>query len=349
MNKKLKIGIAGATGYVGLELVRILVNHPFFKIERLLSQSFEGKKFSDIYPAFNGLTDIVCSGLDYDDLAENCDIVITALPHGVSSHVVPLLLNNGMRVLDHSGDFRYKNVSAYKQAYKLDHPYPELLKHAVYGLPEIFRDEIKSANLVANPGCYPTCSILGIKPLLENSLIDPAGIIINAASGISGAGRKSDLAYSFCESDSAFRPYSPVGHRHTSEIEEVLSLIAKSQINISFTPHLLPVKRGMLATIYAPLRKTMTTADLNQLYKKYYSDEFFVRVLATGVCPDIRNVAYSNFADIGIFADERNNRVVIFSAIDNLGKGAALQAIQSLNIMAGLPEETSLLGVGGGI
>jgi len=345
----MKIGIAGATGYVGMELVRILVNHPYFKLERLLSQSFEGKKFSDIYPAFKGLTDIVCSGLDYDDLTENCDIVITALPHGVSSEVVPLLLSKGVRVLDHSGDFRYKNVSAYEKAYKLDHPCPQLLEMAVYGLPEIFRKEIKNAKLVANPGCYPTCSILGIKPLLENQMIDPSGIIINAASGISGAGRKSDLSFSFCESDCAFRPYSPVGHRHTSEIEEVLSFISKSNVNISFTPHLLPVKRGMLATIYAPLNKSMTTADLNQLYREYYEDEFFVRVLDEGVCPDIRNVAYSNFADIGVFADERNNRVVVFSAIDNLGKGAALQAIQSLNIMADLPEETSLSGVGGGI
>jgi len=349
LKSKLKIGIAGATGYVGLELVRILINHPFFKIEKLLSQSFEGSKFSEIYPAFRGLTDIVCSGLDYDDLAESCDIVITALPHGVSSKVVPLLLNKGVRVLDHSGDFRYKNVSVYEEAYKLEHPCPHLLEQAVYGLPEIFRKNIASAKLVANPGCYPTCSILGLKPLLENSLVNPSGIIISAASGISGAGRKSDLAYSFCESDCAFRAYSPVGHRHTSEIEEVLSFISDSKVNISFTPHLLPVKRGMLATIYAPLNKNMSTADLNLLYKDYYRDEFFVRVLDEGLCPDIRNVAYSNFADIGVFADQKNSRVVIFSAIDNLGKGAALQAIQSLNIMANLPEETSLSGVGGGI
>ena len=349
MNNKLKIGIAGATGYVGMELVRILVNHPFFEIKRLLSQSFEGKKFSDVYPAFYGLTDIVCSGLDYDDLADSCDIVITALPHGVSSKVVPELLKKGVRVLDHSGDFRYKNLSAYTSAYNLDHPYPNLLKEAVYGLPEIFRKEIKNATLVANPGCYPTCSILGIKPLLENSLINTSGIIINAASGISGAGRKSDLAYSFCESDSAFRPYTPVGHRHTSEIEEILSLISGSSVDITFTPHLLPLKRGMLATIYALLNEEMTTLELNNLYKEYYSDEFFVRVLDSGKCPDIKNVAYSNFADIGIFADERNKRVIVFSAIDNLGKGAALQAIQSLNIMACIPEETALMCAGGGI
>lgn len=349
MEKKLRVGIAGATGYVGLELLRVLSVHPFFEISMLVSQSFEGRKFSDIYPAFRGIMDLECSGPDYTELALASDIVITALPHGVSSKVVPLLLEKGVKVLDHSGDFRYKNVNTYKNAYKLEHPCPELLETSVYGLPEIYRDKIKDADLVANPGCYPTCSILGIKPLLENFLTDSSGIIINAASGISGAGRKSDLSFSFCESDSSFKPYSPVGHRHTSEIEEILSDVSGSAITLTFTPHLLPVKRGMLATIYAPLKNTISTNELNSLYKSCYMGEFFVRIMEDGVCPDIKHVQYSNFADISAFVDEKNKRAVIFCAIDNLGKGAALQAVQSLNIMAGLPETTGLLNVGGGI
>lgn len=349
MDKKVRIGIIGATGYVGMELVRALCNHTDFEITRLVSQSYIGKNFSDVYPVFRNLVDMMCTDLDIEDLGANCDIVITALPHGVSSVVVPQLLEKGLRVLDHSGDFRYKDVSVYEKAYKLIHPVPELADQAVYGLPEIYRSDIRNAKLVANPGCYPTCSILGIKPLLANDIIDKNTIIIDATSGVSGAGRKSDLTFSFCETESAFRAYSPVGHRHTSEIEQICSEISNYDIKVSFTPHLAPMKRGMLATIYATLKEPLSQDEIRKMFLDEYGDEFFIRVLPSGTCPDTRNVAYTNFADISIFVDEHTGRVIVLCAIDNLGKGAALQAVQALNCMVGIPEKTGLTITGGGI
>lgn len=349
LKQKLKIGIVGATGYVGMELVRILCNHPNFHITRLISQSYIGKRFSDVYPAFRNLVDLECTGLDTGDLAENCDIVITALPHGVSAKLIPELLGNGLRVLDHSGDFRYRNVSVYEKAYKLVHPNPELSKNAVYGLPELYRNQIAGASLVANPGCYPTCSILGIRPLLTNKLADPSSLIIDAVSGITGAGRKADLAYQFCEAESSFKAYGVVGHRHTSEIEQELSFLAGQDVAVSFTPHLAPMKRGMQATIYASLTSPVSASELHDIYVKEYQGEPFVRILPLGVCPETRNVAYSNFIDISVFVDEHTGRAVVLSAIDNLGKGAALQAVQALNCMVGLPETTGLMQIGGGL
>ncbi len=349
MDKKFRIGIVGATGYVGMELVRVLCNHPDFEITRLVSQSYVGKNFSDVYPAFGNLVDMKCTDLDVEDLGANCDIVITALPHGVSSVVVPQLLDKGLRVLDHSGDFRYKDISVYEKAYKLVHPVPELARQAVYGLPEIYRDEISSAKLVANPGCYPTCSILGIKPLLKNNIIDIKTIIIDATSGVSGAGRKSELAFSFCETESTFRAYSPVGHRHTSEIEQICSELSGDNIKVSFTPHLAPMKRGMLATIYATLKEPLSQDEIRNMFMDEYADEFFIRILPLAICPDTRNVAYTNFADISVFVDEHTGRVIVLCAIDNLGKGAALQAVQALNCMVGIPEKSGLTQTGGGI
>lgn len=349
MKDKIKVGIAGATGYVGAELVRVLGAHPGFSLERLVSQSYAGKAFADVYPAFRRITDKVCSGLDPTELAQSCDIVITALPHGVSSGLVPTLLSKGLRVLDHSGDFRYKNVNVYEQAYKLKHPCPELLAEAVYGLPELYRDDIAGARLVSNPGCYPTCSILGLNPLLKYGLADPASIIIDAVSGVTGAGRKADIAYQFCEADSSFRAYSVTGHRHTSEIEQILSAISGDDIRISFTPHLAPMKRGMLATIYADLKPDTGIAALREAYETEYGGEYFIRLLPEGDAPDTRNVAYTNFADISIFNDTRTGRAVILSAIDNLGKGAALQAVQAMNIMFGYDEAAGLAMAGGGL
>lgn len=351
MEKKLGIGIIGATGYVGMELIRLLAGHRRFELTRLVSQSYVGKRFSEIYPAFAHVVDLPLEELDIDRLAGDCDFVLTALPHGVSAAVVPELLGRGVRVLDHSGDFRYRSAQVYEQAYKLSHPHPELLSEAVYGLPEIYRDDIAKARLVANPGCYPTCSLLGLLPLLKNQIIRPEGIIIDAVSGVSGAGRKADLAFSFCETDNGFRPYSVVGHRHTSEIEQEATFLSQNPepLAITFTPHLAPFKRGMMATIYADLLPSVDPAGLQALFETTYRQEFFVRVLPAGRLPDTRSTAYTNFVDIAVAADVRTGKVKVMSALDNLGKGAASQALQALNLMAGFPETEALVAAGGSV
>jgi|LSQX01.2.fsa_nt_gb N-acetyl-gamma-glutamyl-phosphate reductase len=343
-----RVGIIGATGYVAMELVRILAGHSGLKLSLLVSHSQAGSLFSDIYPAFSGVVDLVLETLDPDQIAEQCDFAITALPHGVSSEIVPALLDRGLRVIDHSGDFRYRDVSAYEQAYKLKHPRPDLLAEAVYGLPEIYRNSIRSARLVANPGCYPTCSILAVMPLLKAGVLNLDSIIIDAVSGISGAGRKGDTSWSYCETAEGFKAYGVVGHRHTSEIEQEYGLIAgnPTPLTISFTPHLAPMKRGMLATVYADLLPGVKTSSLSQYYETAYADEPFVRFLTDSTSPNTLNVTYSNFADVSLHIDSRTNRVKILCAIDNLGKGAAAQAVQSLNIMAGLPETSGLKNAG---
>ncbi|MBO4461149.1 MAG: N-acetyl-gamma-glutamyl-phosphate reductase [Clostridiales bacterium] len=344
----IKVSIIGATGYVGCELVHGFSAHPEFELVHLTSRTFAGQKFSDIYPVFRGVCDIVLSDDDVEAAAKDSDLVITALPHGVSSEKVPQILSCGCKVIDHSGDFRYKNVATYEKSYKLTHPAPELLEDTVYGLPELYRKELANAKLVANPGCYPTCSILALAPFLAKGLIDTDSIIIDAISGVSGAGRKADLAYSFCETDEAFKPYGVVGHRHTTEIEEKLSFVAGKDIKVTFTPHLAPFKRGMLATIYvkpAECYKDVTTASLYDTYNEYYKGESFVRVLPEGVLPDVKAVAGSNYIDLGAAYDPATGMIKLFSAQDNLGKGAALQAIQAANCMFGLPEDTGLKNV----
>ncbi|HHW30711.1 MAG TPA: N-acetyl-gamma-glutamyl-phosphate reductase [Clostridiaceae bacterium] len=340
------VSIIGATGYVGIEMVRLIHNHPEFNIAAVVSQNFVGNKISDIYPNLKNVFDMECSALDIDKIAQVSDIVITALPHGVSKDVIPQLISRGIRVLDHSGDFRYKSVEVYEKWYNTTHGMPELLEISVYGLPEIYRNQIKDAQLVANPGCYPTCSILGIWPLLKNNLIEKKNIIIDAASGVTGAGRTTSLPYQFCECTENFKAYKVATHRHTSEIEQELSFIAGEPLMVSFTPHLAPMKRGMLATIYANLAEKITASELIDIYKEHYKNDFFVRILDEGQIPETKNVAGSNFIDIGLVVDERLNRVIVLSALDNLGKGAAGQAVQDLNIMCGLPEETGLSSPG---
>jgi N-acetyl-gamma-glutamyl-phosphate reductase len=350
-NPKTRIGVVGATGYVGLELVRLLCGHPHFALGSLVSQSYAGKAFSDVYPAFRRLVDLPLETLDIDALARSCDIVVTALPHGVSSAVVPELLERGLKVLDHSGDFRYRDAAVYEKAYKLTHPCPDLLAEAVYGLPEIYRDAIAKARLVANPGCYPTCSLLGLMPLLKAGVIRTEGIIIDATSGVSGAGRKADLAYSFCETEASYKAYGVVGHRHTSEIEQEAGFLAgqAEPLAVTFTPHLAPMKRGMLATLYADLMPGVDPAGLHELFERTYSHEYFVRLLPAGQFPETRQVAYTNFADLAVTADARTGKVKVICAIDNLGKGAAAQAVQALNLMAGHPEHEGLVLPGGAI
>ncbi len=336
------VGIIGATGYVGIEITRLLQNHPGVNITSVVSQSFVGQKISDIYPNLKNVFDMECEKLDIDKLSEGTDIFITALPHGVSKEVIPKLVERGKKVIDHSGDFRYKDVAVYEQWYNAKHEMPELLEKAVYGLPELYRKDIKHGQIVANPGCYPTCTILGIAPLLSNKLIETKGIIVDAASGISGAGRKTELAFQFCECSENYKAYGVSTHRHTSEIEQEMSILAGSDVMISFTPHLAPMKRGMLSTIYADLKVEQSTENLIDLYREYYKNEYFVRVLDKGKLPETKYVAGSNFIDISLVVDKRLNRVVVLSALDNLMKGSAGQAVQDLNVMCGYEENTGL-------
>jgi N-acetyl-gamma-glutamyl-phosphate reductase len=336
------VGVIGATGYVGIEIVRLLQDHPHINITSLVSQSFVGKKISDVYPNLRNIFDMECEGLDIDKISSSADIFITALPHGISKEVIPKLIEKGKRVIDHSGDFRYKSVEVYEKWYGIKHEMPHLLKEATYGLPELYRNKIKDAKIVSNPGCYPTCSILGIAPLLAHKYIETKNIIIDAASGVTGAGRNTELPYQFCEETENFKAYKVSTHRHTSEIEQEISLIADEDIVISFTPHLVPMKRGMLCTVYANLINEKSCNELIELYRDYYRNECFVRVLDEGKLPETKFVSGSNFIDISLVVDKRLNRVVILSCLDNLGKGSASQAVQDLNIMCGFPEKTGL-------
>lgn len=340
------VGIIGATGYVGIEIVRLLQNHPEINISSVVSQSFVGKKISDVYPNLRKVFDMECEELNIDKISQKADIFITALPHGVSKEVIPKLIEKNKRIIDHSGDFRYKSVEVYEKWYNAKHGMPELLDISVYGLPELHRDAIKTAKIIGNPGCYPTCSILGLAPLVSNKLIDKNNIIIDAISGVSGAGRSTELANAFCECTENFKAYKVSTHRHTSEIEQELSMLAGEEIVVSFTPHLAPLKRGMLSTIYANLSCEKSASELIKLYKEFYKDEYFVRILDEGNLPETKYVAGSNYIDIGIVVDKRLNRVIILSAVDNLGKGAAGQAVQDLNIICGLPEHTGLVTPG---
>ncbi len=340
-----RVGILGATGYAGSELVRLLMQHDGVELTLLSSKSYEGQKMSEVYPALKGVCDIVLSSPDPEKVKENCDVVFTALPHGASKEVIPKLYELGLKVIDLSGDYRYNDQAVYEAWYKQPHSSPELLKESVYGLPELHREEIPKTRLIGNPGCYTTCSILGLAPLLKNGAISPKHIIIDAKSGVSGAGRGLAIDYHFCECTENMKAYKVATHRHTSEIEQELSLVAGEEITLSFTPHLVPMKRGIYATIYADLAEMKTKEELLAMYHEFYKDEPFVRVYDEGL-PESNHVSGSNFVDIGLCVDERLGRVIVVSAIDNLIKGAAGQAIQNMNLLCGFPETQGLLGAG---
>ncbi len=341
----IKAAVLGATGYAGIELVRLLSNHPEVSIEILGSQSFAGQKISEVYRNFEHILDKECEKLDLEKVKE-CDVAFTALPHGASKEVIPALLEQGVKVIDLSGDYRYDSAEVYEKWYGEAHSSPELLAESVYGLCELHRNKVKAARLIGNPGCYTTCSILGAAPLLASKLGKTENIIIDAKSGVTGAGRGIALAYHFCECTENSKAYKIATHRHTSEIEQELSNIAGEEIVLSFTPHLIPQKRGILATIYVNLAKPCTTEEIVDLYKEYYKNEFFVRVKDAGALPETKHVAGSNFVDIGVVVDERLNRAVIVSTLDNIVKGAAGQAVQNMNIMFGLEETTGLKNAG---
>ena len=341
----IKVAVLGATGYAGIELVRILSQHPEVELKVLGSHSFDGQLISEVYQNFAHILDMTCEELDLDKVAQ-CDVAFTALPHGASKDVIPSLIEKGIKVIDLSGDFRYDDIKIYEKWYGTEHSSPELLSEAVYGLCELYRDKVKKARLIGNPGCYTTCSILGAYPVLKSGLGKSENIIIDAKSGVTGAGRGLGLPLHFCECTENTKAYKVATHRHTSEIEQELSKAAGEEVMISFTPHLIPQKRGILSTIYVNLNKPCTTEELVNIYKDFYKDEFFVRVKDAGKLPETKHVAGSNFVDIGVVVDERLNRAGIVSAIDNIYKGAAGQAVQNMNLMFGLDEKTGIDNAG---
>jgi N-acetyl-gamma-glutamyl-phosphate reductase len=337
----LKAGIYGASGYTGQELLRLLRGHPHTEVVALTSRRYAGLPVSDVYPIFTGLTDQVFTDATPNDIAALADIVFLALPHGVSMDVAPAFLRAGKRVIDLSADFRLREIATYEQWYGR-HTAPDTIKESVYGIPELYGDMIASARIVANPGCYPTSVILGLAPLLKGQWIDDASIIVDSKSGVSGAGREPQVGTLFCEVDEGFKAYNVGQHRHTPEMEQEISLLAGHNVAISFTPHLLPLSRGILSTMYATLQKDVTTAELINLYREFYKGKNFIRIYKEGSFPNISFVRGSNYCDIGLTIDRRTKRVIIVSTIDNLMKGASGQAIQNMNLMYGFGEETGL-------
>lgn len=335
------VGIYGGSGYTGQELLRLLASHPDAKVVAATSRRFAGVPVAEVYPVFSGLTELVYTDASPEAVADLVDVVFLALPHGVSMEFAALFLKAGRKVVDLSADFRLRDAGTY-QAWYGSHKTPETLKEAVYGLPELYRDRIVHTRLVANPGCYPTSIILGLAPLLRSRWIDSDSVIADSKSGVSGAGRDPQIASLYCEVAGGFKAYKVGGHRHTPEIEQELSALAEQEMKISFTPHLLPVKRGILSTIYAKLRKDVTPAEITALYQAFYQNEPFVRVCRSGQFPNLSSVVGSNYCDIGVTVDKRTGRIIVVSAIDNLIKGASGQAIQNMNLLCGLREETGL-------
>jgi N-acetyl-gamma-glutamyl-phosphate reductase len=341
----LKVAIVGASGYTGLELIRILHTHPEAAVTCVTSEQSAGKRISEVFPSLRDRCDLLLENLEPVRIAEKADFIFTALPHKAAMEVVPTFLKLGKRVVDLSADYRLKDAKEYACWYE-PHLNPENLKKAVYGLPELRRTRIAAADLVANPGCYPTSVILGLAPLLKKKLIDPASIIADSKSGVSGAGRSAKVDNLFCEVNDGFKAYAVGGlHRHIPEIEQELSLLAGKKVVISFTPHLVPMDRGILSTIYAAPLTAATTAELLKIYRDFYKGEPFVRVLPEGCFPATSHVRGSNFCDIGLTVDQRTGRVIVVSAIDNLVKGASGQAVQNMNIMNGFPENMGLEGL----
>lgn len=338
----IKAGIIGATGYAGAELARLLLQREDVKVIWYGSKSYADQNYASIYQNLYQFEDSVCMGDHIEELAEQADVIFTATPQGFCASVVNEQILSKAKVIDLSADFRIKDVSVYEQWYHLKHPAASYIAEAVYGLPEINREQISKARLTANPGCYPTCSTLAVYPLLKEGLIDGNTIIIDAKSGTSGAGRQAKTDSLYCEVNENIKAYAVASHRHTPEIEEQLSYAAGYPVTINFTPHLIPMNRGILVTAYASLTKKVSDEEIKAVYDRYYKEEFFVRVLNPGMVPQTRWVEGSNFADINFKTDLRTGRIIMMGAIDNVVKGAAGQAVQNMNLMFGLPEQTGL-------
>lgn len=338
----IRVSVTGATGYTGAELLRLLSRHPQAEVVSASSRSFAGRSLKEIYSNFQQSKDI--SLMNPAELSgQEVDLVFLCLPHGESMKTVPKLLEAGVRVIDLSADFRYRSTKLYEEWYARPHTAKDANEKAVYGLPEFRAAEVQDARLVANPGCYATAAVLALVPLLKRGLIKSEGIVVNGASGVTGAGRKSELEYSFCEVAGDYRAYAPVRHRHTSEIEEQIQDLSNSgEVTLLFTPHLLPVKRGILETIYADLAPGTNEAAIEKAYEEDYEKAPFTSYLPNGVLPQLKSVVGSNNCLIGSAISERTGKVIIFSSLDNLIKGAAGQAVQNMNLMFGLPQDTGL-------
>lgn len=338
----IKVGIIGATGYAGSELVRILLAHKEAEIVWYGSRSYIDQKYASIYQNFFQLVDAKCMDDNMAELAKQVDVIFTATPQGLCASLMNEDILSKTKVIDLSADFRIKDVKVYEEWYKIEHKSPQYIDEAVYGLCEINREDVKGARLVANPGCYTTCSILTCYPMVKEGLIDPDTIIIDAKSGTSGAGRGAKVDNLFCEVNENMKAYGVATHRHTPEIEEQLGYACGKQIRLNFTPHLVPMNRGILATAYAALTKEVTYEEVKAVYDKYYAEEKFVRVLEKDVCPQTKWVEGSNYVDVNFKIDPRTGRIIMMGAIDNLVKGAAGQAVQNMNLMFGLKESEGL-------
>lgn len=342
MNRMIKAGIIGATGYAGGELVRILMGHKDTEIVWYGSRSYIDQRYSDVYRNMFQIVDAKCMDDNMAELAEQADVIFTATPQGFCASVMDEEILSKTKIIDLSADYRIKDVSTYEKWYGIEHKSPQFIEEAVYGLCEVNREDVKKARLTANPGCYTTCSILTAYPLAKEGIIDMKSLIIDAKSGTSGAGRGAKTANLFCEVNENMKAYGVAAHRHTPEIEEQLGYASGEKVTINFTPHLVPMNRGILVTEYASLKKDVTYNEVKAVYDKYYKEETFVRVLEKGVCPETKWVEGSNYVDINFQIDPRTNRIIMMGAIDNLVKGAAGQAVQNMNLMFGLRESEGL-------
>ena len=336
-----RVAVVGATGYAGAELVRILAGHSEVKLTVLTSRQYAGERFDRVYPAMGGLVDLVCEAYSAERIGNEADVVFMALPHQLPMTFVPDLVKEGLKVIDLSADFRFNDAAIYESVYQ-PHTAKELLNSAVYGLSEIYADQIKTAMLIGNPGCYPTSVLLPLVPLIKQGLLDPATLVADSKSGVSGAGRSLSQASHYCEVNESFKAYKVAVHRHNPEMDAVLSREAQKPVSITFVPHLVPMTRGMLTTIYATPKVDLTAQDIIDCYRSVYSKRPFIRLCPMDKQPDTLHVRGTNYCDIGFKLDDRNNRLILISAIDNLVKGAAGQAVQNMNLMMGLDEADGL-------
>ena len=336
----IKVGIIGATGYAGVELVRILLRHPRAELAAVSSVSFEGQPISQIYPSLREICDMTCENADA--VIDRCDVIFAALPHGLSQDTAKACADAGKKFIDLGADFRLEDPEAYESWYQSEYRYDDLHKQAVYGLCEMFREDIQKTAIIGNPGCYPTSVALGLAPALKNHLVSPAGIVVDSKSGTTGAGRKPTQTTHFPDCADAFSAYKVASHRHTPEIEQTLSKLASEKATITFVPHLLPVNRGILSTIYARLNDGVTEEQLRAAYEAAYQNERFVRVMPKGQAVNIRHVQCSNYCDIQLYVDTHTNLLVVTSVIDNMVKGAAGQAVQNMNLLFGFDEAAGL-------
>ncbi|VAX35062.1 N-acetyl-gamma-glutamyl-phosphate reductase [hydrothermal vent metagenome] len=338
----INVGIVGISGYSGMSILELLLNHSQVRVTYISANNTIGK-LDEIWPQFFGRTKLVCDKFNIQKAIDSCDVIFLAVPHTISMEITPDLLKAGKKVVDLSGDYRLKTARDYKKWYGVAHKDSRRLGKAVYGLPELYREDIKKTKFVANPGCYPTAAILGLAPLAAIYAKGINSIIIDAKSGVSGAGRKAKLAFNFCEVEGNFKAYKLLNHQHVPEMELYLSKLSETPISINFVPHLLPVHRGILETIYVQLNEDISLNEVHKIYQRFYKIEPFVRILPLGIQPELKNVTHTNYCDIGLVLDKNKRLLVITSVIDNLVKGAAGQAVQNMNLMCGFKEEEGVL------